>query len=945
MSTRIKFDPGELMGKPGEVRDKLKKLKINPRIIFIITGIVATIWFLVRVIPKPSRAAYPCMKIAAPFMSGLVLYLLSVWGITIAARKTGHRILNSRYFATFLLVMGVVVVLAVTPSQNTTVIQQKGPVKTGPDDGPNKPMGKETGIYPGRVVWIWDPKATNAECLNSFEFCRPENTNQGVVNRMVVDGIKKLSGKSNLSEAWDAIFRSFNKKKHNSDKGYTQGEKIFIKINQGTANAKLRPQDIDNGFYIPARMTESEQAKNGIAGTCETYPNVTLEILRELVNVMGIEQKNIAIGDPISHIFGHNYEVWATEFPDVIYVDRASEKHGRTLIRPTKTDLVFYSDKSQSDKLYDIIESADYLINVANLKPHGRAGISLTAKNHFGSHARPSAAHLHYSLISPVSLGNTSNSGYGKYRVMVDIMGSRYLGGNTLLFVVDGLYGGGSNETRVPVKYLMPPFDNDWSNSVFMAQDQVALESVCYDFLRSEWNGTYQHNQANNAYEDIPNVNGVDDYLHQAADPSNWPEKIKYDPDKSGKPLVSLGIHEHWNDPVNKQYSRNLGLSSGIELISIPDNLVKTVKTASESGSMGQKTGSTDTRVEAGKTVTAGKKTSSEVQKQENQVSTGKGVSDKPFEEGFKARNFYSVVIDDDNVKWFLTDAGIVSFNGTKWQLHNKNRKVPPTGLKDFAFDVSDYGRELWLATSQGATVATIPVDARSGATTYYKENSTILSDTVVAVAVGKGALRWFGTTKGVSAFLNKKWLKYSYQRQYPESLFKDFPITAMATTPGGDSLYVATEGAGVARLFKDDVDAISGASEYAIWGPIEMPSDKVYSICITPDGTQWFGTDLGIARHIGSNTLENWSIFNTDNGLVDNFVQAIAADKNGALWFGTKGGISVLNGEEWKSFTENDGLISNNIQCIATDKTGTVWFGTDKGVITFNNGNIINYR
>jgi ligand-binding sensor domain-containing protein len=166
-----------------------------------------------------------------------------------------------------------------------------------------------------------------------------------------------------------------------------------------------------------------------------------------------------------------------------------------------------------------------------------------------------------------------------------------------------------------------------------------------------------------------------------------------------------------------------------------------------------------------------------------------------------------------------------------------------------------------------------------------------------------------------------------------------------MATTPGGDSLYVATDGAGVARVFRNDVDAISGASEYAIWGPIEMPSDKVYSICITPDGTQWFGTDLGIARHIGSNTLENWSIFNSDNGLVDNFVQAIAYDKTGALWFGTKGGISVFIGEQWKSFTTNDGLISNNIQCIATDKTGTVWCGTDKGVVSFNNGAIINYR
>jgi hypothetical protein len=39
-----------------------------------------------------------------------------------------------------------------------------------------------------------------------------------------------------------------------------------------------------------------------------------------------------------------------------------------------------------------------------------------------------------------------------------------------------------------------------------------------------------------------------------------------------------LGTHEHWNNPTDKQYSRNLGTGKGIELVSIPENLVKSVK-------------------------------------------------------------------------------------------------------------------------------------------------------------------------------------------------------------------------------------------------------------------------------------------------------------------------------------------------------------------------------
>jgi hypothetical protein len=243
--------------------------------------------------------------------------------------------------------------------------------------------------------------------------------------------------------------------------------------------------------------------------------------------------------------------------------------------------MLFYSDKKLTDKLVDVIVDANYMINVASLKPHGSAGMSIMAKNHFGSHARGGAGHLHYSVVAPSwetnprQVGNPTNGGYKKYRVFVDLLGSKYLGENTMLNVVDGLFGGGADETRGPVKYFMPPFNNNWSNSIFMSQDQVAIESVCYDFLRNEWNGTYKHDEANAVFEFGPSMFGVDDHLHQAADRNNWPDGMIYDPDGNGKSIGSLGVHEHWNNPIDKQYTGNLGKAGGITLLSIPENLVK----------------------------------------------------------------------------------------------------------------------------------------------------------------------------------------------------------------------------------------------------------------------------------------------------------------------------------------------------------------------------------
>lgn len=312
---------------------------------------------------------------------------------------------------------------------------------------------------------------------------------------------------------------------------------------------------------------------------------------------------------------------------------------------------------------------------------------------------------------------------------------------------------------------------------------------------------------------------------------------------------------------------------------------------------------------------------------------------------GVLVKSFISVIVDDENTKWFITEKGILSYNGKKWTLHDSNTNVPTSELKDFALEVNQTGSELWIASPKGATVAAIPVDEKSTATTYHTANTPIMSNNVFQVAVGKSPIRWFGTDKGISAFRDSKWLKGDYEDLYPPTMFQDYPILSMATTIEGDSLYIGTDGAGVSRVQRNQVDGITGASSYAQWGPILLPSDKICSIFIASNNTQWFGTDKGLARHVGGNTLTNWTTFTTKEGLVDNFVQAITADKNGQIWVGTKGGASLFDGAMWKSLTKDNGLISNNILSIAVDKSGVVWFCTDNGISSYLEGKFSSYK
>jgi hypothetical protein len=204
-------------------------------------------------------------------------------------------------------------------------------------------------------------------------------------------------------------------------------------------------------------------------------------------------------------------------------------------------------------------------------KKHHRAGISIAAKNHFGSVApyKNGAWFLHDALPVPDAneQGQDPNGEYGVYRCFVDIMGHKDLGGKTMLYLVDGIWGS-VNWGHPPIKWRMAPFNNDWPNTLFLSQDPVALESVCYDFLYNEFDEAHpsEGSPATSDKGPFPRFAGTDDFLRQAADPANWPATIQYDPENDGTVLTSLGAHEHWNNATDKQYSRNLGIGNGIEL-------------------------------------------------------------------------------------------------------------------------------------------------------------------------------------------------------------------------------------------------------------------------------------------------------------------------------------------------------------------------------------------
>ncbi len=541
-----------------------EKFKVSRTFIFII-GLSATLWFLIRVIPKPSRARYPCMQAAAPLMSSFIIYLLGLSATVLSFKKFKKSFYASKYLLAsgFLLLTILSFAFIFINDSKTVVAEIFNPVDDTFPVPSNEPIGVAKGLHPGRVVWVQDERATNENYepkMNSNDYWYSnKNVDEAIVKEMLATALKQYAGTGNTADAWDAIFKAFNNTHGRGDIGYQAGEKIAFKINltnQGSSEAER-----------PMRMDIAPQLLNAI--------------LFELVDVVGVAQSDIIMGDPYRE-FRYEYRRLVMEkFPDVYYVD-GNGGSGVNQTVPSQEAVLKFSDKKLESTLPQQYLDATYVINLPALKTHNEGGITLIAKNHQGSFLEKGddtksqyAIAMHYSLPA-------NSRGAKKYRHTIDYLGHEHTGGKGLIYIIDGLWAGESWQGWIK-KFKSDPFNNDYPNSLFIGQDPVALESVCYDILFKE----YAEDDSKNPYP-ITYKAEIADYLSQCASSDFWPDGFTYDPEGDGTPLESQGVFEHWNNATDRQYSRNLGTGDGIELkyiksgsTGLAENKISTINIAS----------------------------------------------------------------------------------------------------------------------------------------------------------------------------------------------------------------------------------------------------------------------------------------------------------------------------------------------------------------------------
>ncbi|KAJ3433476.1 hypothetical protein M0813_09968 [Anaeramoeba flamelloides] len=371
---------------------------------------------------------------------------------------------------------------------------------------------------------------------------------------MMDKAIRSLTGNEDVALSWDMLFRDFNKRKHGQDVGYKSGQTIAMKLNLNG----------DYGYYI-------DNNGNGVS------PQFLRSLMTHLTKYVGVDQKDLYIYDASRVIMPHFQKMFSQYFPNINLFDNRGGEGSTQRVQPDPTSYLQFSNSEvpaqKQTKLPTFVNQADYIIEIDNLRGHSMAGVTLSGKNWFGSIYRPdvtcdfeATSSGHWCPRSLHKFVNITARNMGTYTPLVDLLGHPKLTNNALFVISDGLYGGPAETILVngifapcpPVTFEMEPFNDHWSSSILISQDPIALDSVALDILRTE--------------PHIPNSRKgcIDNYLHEGALANDPPSGTVYNPSGQGQ-LESLGIHEHWNNPYERKYTRNLDPvnGKGIELVEI----------------------------------------------------------------------------------------------------------------------------------------------------------------------------------------------------------------------------------------------------------------------------------------------------------------------------------------------------------------------------------------
>ncbi|MEI9978492.1 MAG: two-component regulator propeller domain-containing protein [Edaphobacter sp.] len=223
---------------------------------------------------------------------------------------------------------------------------------------------------------------------------------------------------------------------------------------------------------------------------------------------------------------------------------------------------------------------------------------------------------------------------------------------------------------------------------------------------------------------------------------------------------------------------------------------------------------------------------------------------------------------------------------------------------------VEDDERNVWIG-SEGQGLFRIQPEIIH----MYTTADGLVSENIYPIIRDRHDEMWVGSwPAGLTRFHNGMLTRYTPKDGLPGL------VSSLADDDNGN-LWVGTHG-GLAVLSKGKLQRPEGL-------PSGFP--VIQAILQARDGEILFGTQTGIDRYMvqyNKRSLQLEHQLSVHNG----DVRVIIEGKNGDIWFGGYGGLSLMHHGSLTHWTKKDGLPSNMVRAVYEDPQGVIWVGTYDG-------------
>jgi len=281
-------------------------------------------------------------------------------------------------------------------------------------------------------------------------------------------------------------------------------------------------------------------------------------------------------------------------------------------------------------------------------------------------------------------------------------------------------------------------------------------------------------------------------------------------------------------------------------------------------------------------------------------------------QDGLGAKGTHAVLVDRNGHLWVGHHRGLTRFDGGSFQLFTSEDGLA-TGEIHVLYE--DRAGHLWIGADGGLS----RFDGREF-TTFDKDDG-LTHNEVISLAEDRDGYLWVGTSHGLNQFTGQYFMRYKGTGRLRLSHMK---ITALAV--GNDGAVWAGTPMGLARFDGERFIPQKSLVEF------------VNALHVDAAGDLWIGGDKGLIWYDG----QAFRRFTAEDGLLDNTVIAIFANRDGHLWLGTPRGVSRFDRDPFIHFTRDNGLPHEAVWDVVEDVQGRIWFASHGGgLVRYDGGKI----